>query len=315
MITSRTNDKIKYIEKLKQKSSFRREEGCFIVEGIRMVREVPVNLRRELYLTEKALADHPELAVWCGAVETVSDSVMEKLADTKTPQGMLAVVRIPEWVNQEGHALNEGSKNEGSKNEGSKNEGSKNEGSKNEGSKNEGSKNDGPERDEIRNNGGVKDGKTIGIVPLYLVLDGVQDPGNVGTLIRTAEAVGATAVLLSRTSADPFSPKVVRSTMGTIFRVRVEISDNLPATLRELKKEGVRIFGTHLSGTEFYDADLTVPLAFLIGNEGNGLTDEVAAEADSLLRIPMEGHVESLNAAVSGSVVAYEAYRQRKKRM
>jgi len=255
MITSRTNDKIKYIEKLKQKSSFRREEGCFIVEGIRMVREVPEDLRRELYLTEKALADHPELSRWCGAVETVSDSVMEKLADTKTPQGMLAVVKIPE----------------------------------------NGSEGDGDEK-----------------TPLYLVLDGVQDPGNVGTIIRTAEAVGATAVLLSRTSADPFSPKVVRSTMGTIFRVRVEISDDLPDTLRGLKKEGVRIFGTHLSGTEFYDADLTCPLAFLIGNEGNGLTDEVAKEADSLLRIPMEGQVESLNAAVSGSVVAYEAYRQRR---
>ena len=260
MITSRTNDKIKYIEKLKQKSSFRREEGCFIVEGIRMVREVPEDLRRELYLTEKALADHPEFAGWCRTVETVSDSVMEKLADTKTPQGMLAVVKIPVVKIPEN-----GSRGEG-------------------------------------------DEKT----PLYLVLDGVQDPGNVGTIIRTAEAVGATAVLLSRTSADPFSPKVVRSTMGTIFRVRVEISDDLPDTLRGLKKEGVRIFGTHLSGTEFYDADLTCPLAFLIGNEGNGLTDEVAKEADSLLRIPMEGQVESLNAAVSGSVVAYEAYRQRR---
>ena len=72
------------------------------------------------------------------------------------------------------------------------------------------------------------------------------------------------------------------------------------------------MFGTHLSGTDFYQADLTGPLAFLIGNEGNGLTPEVAAEAEHLLRIPMEGSVESLNAAVSCSVVAYEAYRQRR---
>ena len=293
MITSRTNDKIKYIEKLKQKSSFRREEGCFIVEGIRMVREVPETLRRELYLTENALADHPELSDWCNAVETVSDSVMEKLADTKTPQGMLAVVKIPD---------NNSDKNSEKKPENKYNNNAEIAARKI--LENNRVKNDESEHSVITRDGNV---------PLYLVLDGMQDPGNVGTIIRTAEAVGATAVLLSRTSADPFSPKVVRSTMGTIFRVRIEISDDLPDTLRRLKKEGVRIFGTHLSGTEFYDADLTCPLAFLIGNEGNGLTDEVAAEADFLLRIPMEGEVESLNAAVSGSVVAYEAYRQRRK--
>ncbi len=258
MITSRTNDKIKYIEKLKQKSSFRKEEGFFVVEGIRMIREVPGNLRKELYLTEKALSDHPELKKWCDYVETVSESVMEKLADTKTPQGMVALVRIPE-----------------------------------------------PEY-------GAGEGARSGGQPLYLILDGLQDPGNTGTLIRTAEAVGATAVFLSRNSADPYSPKVVRSTMGTIFRVPVRICDDLPQAIRELKQSGVAVFGTHLAGTDFFAADLTGPLAFLIGSEGRGLSEEVAAEADHLLRIPMEGSVESLNAAVSGSVVAYEAYRQRK---
>ena len=151
----------------------------------------------------------------------------------------------------------------------------------------------------------------VGGTPLYLVLDGLQDPGNVGTLIRTAEAVGATAVLINRNSADPYSPKVVRSTMGTIFRVPVRICEDLPGAIRDLQKNGVVVYGTHLSGEEFYAADLTGPIAFLIGNEGNGLTEEVAATADRLLRIPMEGQVESLNAAVSGSVVAYEAYRQR----
>ena len=99
--------------------------------------------------------------------------------------------------------------------------------------------------------------------------------------------------------------------MGTIFRVPVRITEDLPSAIEELKKKGVVIFGTHLSGTDFYEADLTGPAAFLIGNEGNGLSEAVAATADRLLKIPMEGKVESLNAAVSGSVVAYEAYRQR----
>ena len=252
MISSLTNDKVKYVEKLRKKASFRREEACFVVEGIRMIREVPEELRKQLYVTEAALEQYPELEGWCDAVETVTDAVLRKLSDTETPQGMLAVVSMPVCQSESGSA------------------------------------------------------------PLYLVLDGLQDPGNVGTLIRTAEAVGIEAVLLSRNSADPFSPKVVRSTMGTIFRVPIRICEDLPQAIRELQKDGVVVYGTHLSGEEFYATDLTGPVAFLIGNEGNGLTAEVAATADRLLRIPMEGQVESLNAAVSGSVVAYEAYRQRK---
>ena len=262
MISSLTNDKIKYVEKLKKKASFRREEACFVVEGIRMIREVPEKLRRRLYLTETALDQYPELGDWCGDVETVTDPVLRKMSDTETPQGMLAVATMPEGGSTPAGYIG-----------------------------------------EADNPGGS---------PLYLVLDGLQDPGNVGTLIRTAEAVGAAAVLLSRNSADPFSPKVVRSTMGTIFRVPLRICEDLPRELGELKKAGVVVFGTHLSGTDVYAADLSGPLALLIGNEGNGLTEEVAACADRLLRIPMEGQVESLNAAVSGSVVAYEAYRQRR---
>ena len=261
MITSLTNDTVKYVEKLKKKASFRREEGCFVVEGIRMIREAPEAERKCLFLTEAALAEYPELEHWCDRVETVSDPVLRKLSDTETPQGMLAVVRFLKETETAGD----------------------------------------------REPSPVSSGKAT----LYLILDGLQDPGNVGTLIRTAEAVGATAVLLSKGSADPYSPKVVRSTMGTIFRVPVRVVEDLPAEIEALKKTGVIVYGTHLSGTDFYQADLTGPIAFLIGNEGNGLSEEVAATADRLLRIPMEGKVESLNAAVSGSVVAYEAYRQR----
>ena len=278
MITSLTNDTVKYVERLKKKASFRREEGCFVVEGIRMIREVPEAERKCLFLTEAALAEYPELEHWCDRVETVSEPVLRKLSDTETPQGMLAVVR---FLKETG----DGSLSPVHAEHGSEE----------------------TETAGDREPSPVSSGKA----PLYLILDGLQDPGNVGTLIRTAEAVGATAVLLSKGSADPYSPKVVRSTMGTIFRVPVRVVEDLPAEIEALKKTGVIVYGTHLSGTDFYQADLTGPIAFLIGNEGNGLSEEVAATADRLLRIPMEGKVESLNAAVSGSVVAYEAYRQR----
>lgn len=293
MISSLTNDKIKYVEKLKKKASFRREESCFVVEGIRMIREVPEKLRRQLYVTEAAREQYPELDGWCEAVETVTEAVLRKLSDTETPQGMLAVVAMP--GRQSGSAGRSTQEARYARDEGAISMPKEKTG------------------DTLRETqvGGTPERAQADGTPLYLVLDGLQDPGNVGTLIRTAEAVGATAVLISRNSADPYSPKVVRSTMGTIFRVPVRICEDLPGAIRDLQKNGVVVYGTHLSGEEFYAADLTGPIAFLIGNEGNGLTEEVAATADRLLRIPMEGQVESLNAAVSGSVVAYEAYRQR----
>ena len=273
VITSLTNDTVKYIEKLKKKASFRREEGCFVVEGIRMIREVPENRRILLFLTEDASRQYPELASWCERTELVSPQVLQKLSDTETPQGMLAVVSMSDRAPSAEPARD---------------------------AEPTGTAEPASDAEPTRT-----------VEPLYLVLDGLQDPGNVGTLIRTAEAVGATEVLMSRNTADPYSPKVVRSTMGTIFRVPVRITEDLPSAIEELKKKGVVIFGTHLSGTDFYEADLTGPAAFLIGNEGNGLSEAVAATSDRLLKIPMEGKVESLNAAVSGSVVAYEAYRQR----
>lgn len=277
MITSLTNDTVKYVDKLKKKASFRREEQSFVVEGIRMLREVPENLRRMLFVTEESLERFPELSGWCDRVETVSEGVLQKLSDTQTPQGMLAVVRIPVPVADEERHLP-------------------------------------AEQDEHRGQAGAEEkGAAAGSrAPLILVLDGLQDPGNVGTLIRTAEAFGATEVLLSANAADPFSPKVVRSTMGSLFRVPIRIAENLVAELEQLKRQGVQVLGTHLKGQDFYAADLTGPVAILIGNEGNGLSDAVAATADLLVRIPMEGQVESLNAAISGSVVGYEILRQRR---
>lgn len=147
---------------------------------------------------------------------------------------------------------------------------------------------------------------------LLLVLENVQDPGNLGTIIRTAEAAGATGIVLSRGSADLTNPKVTRSTMGSIFRVPFVYTDSLETEILTLKKEKVRIFAAHLQGSvEAYKEVYTGPTAFLIGNESRGLSEKTAALADQAIRIPMHGQVESLNAAVASSILLYEACRQR----
>mgnify|MGYP004628321763 FL=1 len=99
--------------------------------------------------------------------------------------------------------------------------------------------------------------------------------------------------------------------MGSIFRVPVYVTQDLTRTIADVKAHGIRIYGAHLSGTDFYEEDFTGGCAFLIGNEGNGLTEQVSAGADALIRIPMQGQVESLNAAISTAVISYEVLRQR----
>ena len=118
---------------------------------------------------------------------------------------------------------------------------------------------------------------------------------------------------MNRTTADIYNPKVIRSTMGSIYRVPFLYTDDLQETIRQVKKAGVRLFAAHLKGERSYDQeDYTRGTAFLIGNEGNGLRDEVADVAECYIKIPMCGEVESLNAAVASSVLMFEAARQRR---
>lgn len=147
--------------------------------------------------------------------------------------------------------------------------------------------------------------------PFILIIERLQDPGNLGTIIRTAEGAGVTGIILSADSVDLYNPKVVRSTMGSIFRVPVFVAQDLQEAVNHAKKRGIQIYGAHLSGAQFYEEDFTEGCAFLIGNEGNGLSEAVSACADCLIRIPMQGQVESLNAAISTAVISYEVLRQR----
>ena len=150
--------------------------------------------------------------------------------------------------------------------------------------------------------------------PFLLVLDNLQDPGNVGTIIRTAEGAGVTGIILSCDSADIYNPKTIRSTMGSVYRVPFCYEESIPDVLDMLKEAGVTAFAAHLEGKCDYDeADYRKPCAFLIGNEGNGLRRETAQKAEEYIRIPMLGRVESLNAAAAAAVLMFEAARQRRR--
>lgn len=149
--------------------------------------------------------------------------------------------------------------------------------------------------------------------PLILILENIQDPGNLGTMLRSGEGAGVTGVILSKGSADIYNPKVIRSTMGSIFRMPFIYVDNLPEVIKELSGNGIKTYAAHLKGTKSYDEfDYKEPTAFLIGNEGNGLTKETADAADIYVLIPMKGEVESMNAATSSAILTFEASRQRR---
>ena len=138
-----------------------------------------------------------------------------------------------------------------------------------------------------------------------IVLDCIQDPGNLGTIVRTGEGAGVAGVIMSRDCVDIYSPKVVRSTMGSIFRVPFTVADNLAAVVAVLKEQGVTTYAAHLRGTLYHREPFDSNCAFLIGNEAQGLSDEISAMADRLIQIPMEGKVESLNAAVAAAILMY----------
>ncbi len=273
MLTSTNNSRVKRIAEYGKKAKARREDGVFIVEGIRMLREVPLDHIREVYATShflKNLSNADRTAMEAirlsdgVSFEEVSDDVMRKMADTQTPQGVIAVVKQKKWTLQ----------------------------------------------DVI--NGVAEDAKTT--APLILILENIQDPGNLGNMFRTGEGAGVTGIIMSSDMADVYNPKVVRSTMGAIFRVPFIYVDSIPETVKELhEKHDITSYAAHLKGKKNYDEiDYCSGSAFLIGNEGNGLTDEAANAATDYVLIPMLGKVESMNAATSVAILTFEAARQRR---
>ena len=259
MITSTSNARVKELVQLQKKSKVRNEQGVFLVEGVKMYQEIPQEQLVKVYVSEtfadkqkeeiNRLKDRRKL-------EYLSDHVFQYVSDTKTPQGILCVVR------QSTYCLED-----------------------------------------------ILEAEDAHL----LVLDNLQDPGNLGTILRTAEGAGVTGIIISKESVDIYNPKVIRSTMGSIYRVPFVYVEDLKEAIAKVKAHGIFTYAAHLDGKNSYDKeDYTKKTAFLIGNEGNGLRKEIADLADTWIRIPMQGQVESLNAAIATSVLKFETARQRR---
>ncbi len=222
-----------------------------------MFSEVPTEWLHQVYVSESFLAVNEGEALLSGIdYEVLSDSVFKNVSDTQTPQGILGLVKRPEYTLEQ---LLAGEKTH------------------------------------------------------LLITESIQDPGNLGTMFRTGEGAGITGVIMNKTTVDIYNPKTIRSTMGSIYRVPFYVTENLTETLHQLKQMGISLYAAHLRGTMSYDEpDYKGATGFLIGNEGNGLSEEVADMADTYIRIPMEGQVESLNAAIAATLLMYEVNRQRR---
>ena len=251
-ITSQSNAKIKYIRSLAQKKS-RAEHKEYTVEGVKSVRDALSSDREVTAIcasksfTENENFNYPDNI----PVYRVADAVFEKLCDTKTPQGILAVIKMS------GTAF---------------------------------------ELDKQK---------------FYIYCDRLQDPGNLGTVIRTADAAGAGGVLLSEGCTDLYSPKTVRASMGSFFNVNV-MTDVDAKTLEKYAGAGFAIYGgaLHSDSIPYTEADFTKPSIIVIGNEANGISSEVLRLC-RCVKIPIMGKAESLNAGVAAAVLMYEALRQR----
>lgn len=247
-LTSLKNPRVQSWRALKDRKA-RKEQQCFLVEGRKMVEEaLQSSFTLEAVLVDEA---HQDLAGLADSVPAylLPEHVLAAVCDTKTPQGVAAVVRLPASTALRGRIV---------------------------------------------------------------AMDGVQDPGNVGTIIRTADAAGFDGVLLSGQCADVFSPKVLRATMGSVFHLPICVTEDLPRDLACMAAEGVSVISSQLDGEPFYGAvqGMSERFCLVIGNEGNGVSDEVKVVATHHLKLPMRGRAESLNASVAAGIMIYELMKQ-----
>lgn len=243
-ITSTQNEKIRFIRSLKDGGA-RTEAGLFLVEGRKLCEESLRDARVTTLLVDIEKADTLS-AIWqrFGEPLFVAPHVLSSVCETKTPQGIIAVVQIPPPLLLEAA--------------------------------------DGP----------------------LLALDGVQDPGNVGAMLRTAEAAGFAGALLCPACADAFSPKAARASMGSVLRLPIA-RESLPGALARLSARGFSIISAELGGVLVDQAQIRAPYALVIGSEGSGVSAEVSAIADMRVSLPMRGRAESLNAAVAAGILMY----------
>ncbi len=275
MITSPDNGRIKHLAELQNRSRLRVTEGMFVSEGFKLFAEAPDQFIKEIYLrtdVRGALTESYEKAPFSFRGEVWSK--IERLREMGIPVEEVSE-RVFDKVSQT----------------------------------------DTPQGilvllrmpsytlEDLMPGDGKKG--------ILLILEDIRDPGNLGTMMRTAEGAGVCGVLMSKGTADLFNPKTVRATMGSLYRVPFRCEEDLGETVRELKKKGFRICAAHLEGSVPYDrADYGRCTGIMIGNEANGLSDALTAEADIRVRIPMEGQLESLNASVAAALLMYEARKE-----
>lgn len=259
LIESVSNAQVKRIQKLKKSARFRKQEKCFIVEGFKMVEEAVLHkMVNVIYVSEHA---RQEFLQWFPHtinethIEWVSAPVFREISDTATPQGVLALVKMPGYNRQE-----------------------------------------------------LLDREDAALI----CLEDIQDPGNLGTIFRTAEGAGMSAVVLSKGCVDLFNPKVVRSTMGALFRVPFYCVDEMTTEVELLCGAGFTMYAAQLDAVQDYtECGYRGKTGIIIGNEANGIRPETSALASEKIRIPMEGQLESLNAAISAALLMYEVHRKR----
>lgn len=253
-IESAHNDRVRQWAQLKTRRG-RHKAGCFLVEGERLVADLLASDLRLEALLWNAASDEPPEELWLhpkaeGRRFELSPQAFAAVADTETPQGLIAVAALPHPAPQYADRV--------------------------------------------------------------LVLDAVQDPGNVGTLVRSAEAFGFREIVFGTGTADPYAPKVVRASMGGLFRANVIVGDEVPylTAWRHHHPAGFVVATAAEAPERCHEAPLAGELAIVIGNEARGVGEAVRALAQRCVSIPMAGGAESLNAAMAGTVLLYEAYRQ-----
>lgn len=258
-ITGRDNARIKEIHKLITSGRARKERGLFVVEGVRICTDAMgsgIEIATLVY-SDSALLRYPEqvaqLREVCEQELSVPNDLFEKISDTKSPQGVLCVCKMPELRLPVG---------------------------------------------QIRVGG------------KYLALENLSDPANLGTIARTAEALGIDGLILSAGSCDPYSPKALRAGMGSLLRIPLTVTEDLIGLIEELKAKGIPAYAAVPARDAL--AVTEVPLCdggiVMIGNEGNGLSEEAKSAADKVT-IPMAGRAESLNAAAAAAIMMWEMCR------
>ena len=257
-ITSKDNELIKHIRKLKDKK-YRDESNEYVVEGVKLVEEaVKENAKiKQIIVCEDTtrtyeIPTHIMLEIAKYECISVSDKIFNIITQVTNPQGIMAIIE----------------KN-------------------------------------------AQDAQIDYTQDIIVALDDVQDPGNLGTILRTVDSIGLNQIIVSKGTADAFNSKVVRSTMGAIFRIKIIEVENLAQAIKEMRKHHFKLMVTSLqTENSIYDIDFNKKI-IVIGNEANGVSKEIQDMADEKAKIPMLGRTESLNASVAAGVVMYEYVRQK----